>query len=195
MRSFVEELREGLLLRAPHRHDIAPDETRDLRGRIIQVPDEDRLRRTDHDAGRLESHVDPVRAEVALLRRVILRVDEDRVVGARRDAGLASDAHRLVEVHDSVRPREHRRSGARSDARSMLTLVAACHLERAPRLGEDPDVHGLDVRAVDAQGDFVLRFACRAAGMAADAPRLVDDLRHPDRKDVLWSFLNHLRGF
>ena len=121
--------------------------------------------------------VEAVRAEVALLGRVVLRIDEDRVVGARSDARLAADADRLVEVDDAVGTAVHRRGGTRRDARRVVTLVAAGDLERAPSLRKAPGVHVLHVRPGHGERHFVLRLARGRARVATDAPRVVDDLR------------------
>ena len=180
VRTAIEELRLGVLLRTTHRDRLAVDHVRDLGGRVVQVTDEDRLDRADDDAGRLHPHVDAVRAEVALLRRVVLGVDEDRVVGAGGDARLAPDARLLVEVDDAVLALEHRARRAGGHARRVDALVAAGDLEVAAHLGEEADVDGLHVGARDADGHLVLRLARRRAGVAADAALLVDDLRPLD---------------
>ena len=117
-----------------------------------------------------------MRAEVALFGGMILGVDEDRVVRARRDARLAADADVLVEVDDAVGAAEHRRGGAGGDAGRMFALIAAGDLEGAARGRELADVDVLDVGAIDAEGDGVLRLARSAAGVAADAASLIDDL-------------------
>ena len=118
----------------------APRPARAARSARPATPDRSGRRRgsprvgTDDDAGGLEPDVDPVRAEVALLGRVILGVDEDRVVGAGRDAGLAADADRLVEVDDAVRPPVHRRgrAGRRRTARRRTGCSASPGRRAAP---------------------------------------------------------------
>jgi len=77
-------------------------------------PIRNRLRRTNDERTPVLSDIDPVRAEVALLSRVIFRVDEDRVVWAGSHAGFAADADRFIKVDDAVRPLEHRRGRARA---------------------------------------------------------------------------------
>ncbi len=118
-----------------------------------------------------------MRAEVALLGRVVLGFDEDGVVGAGGDARLAPDADRLVEVHDPVVALEHGRGRARVDAGRVLALVAARDLERPSTLREEARINVFDVGPGDREGDFVFRLAGGGAGMAPDAGRLVDDLR------------------
>ena len=99
-------------------------------------PTINRLGRTDDDARRLEADVQSMRAEVALLRRVILGIDEDRIVRARGDARLASDARRLVEVDDAVGPAVHRGGRASGDAGCILALIAASYLKGAARAAD-----------------------------------------------------------
>src|SRR5207244_7448985 len=130
-----------------------------------------------------------MRAEVALFGRMILGIDEDRVVRARRDARLAADADVLVEVDDAVAAAEHRRGGAGGDAGRMLALVAAGDLEGAARGRELSDVDVLDVGAVDAEGDGVLRLARGAAGVAAEAASLIDDLPPLHRFGQSWGII------
>ncbi len=123
-------------------------------------------------------------AEVALLGRVVVGVDEDRVIGTRGDARLAADADRLVEVHDPVRTPVHRRGRAGVDAGRIVALVAAGDLEAAPGGRVDAHVDRLDIGAGDRQRHLVLRLAGGRAGVAADAPRLVDDLGPEGRQGL-----------
>ena len=129
MGSPVEELRMGLLLGPPHGHRLPVDHLGDPGGRLVHVADHDGLGGADHHAGRLEPDVQAVSAEVALLGRVIFGVDEDGVVGAGGDAGLASDADGLVEIDDAVRPLVHGLGRAGGDTGWIFTLVAAGNLK------------------------------------------------------------------
>src|SRR4029077_17370173 len=58
----------------------------------------------------------------------------------------------------------------------MVALVTASDLKGAARFRELSDVYVLDVGAIHAEWDCVLRLAGRAAGGAADAASLIDDL-------------------
>jgi hypothetical protein len=176
MRALVEHFRARTLFRAPHHDGLATHDLCDLRVRVAHVADEQSLYRTHDDARRFEPHIETVRAEVAFLGRMVFRVDEDRIVGTGRHARLTSDADRLVEVDDAVRPHVHRLRGASCRAGRGLTLVAACHLKGPTRLRKHANVDRLHVGAGHRQGDFVLRLAGRRAGVAADASALVDDL-------------------
>ena len=180
VRSLVEELRMRLLLGPTDGDRMTACGSRDLGARLVQVADQNRLDGTDHHAGRLQPDVEPVRAEVALLGRVILGVDEDRVVGTGRDAGFAAYADRLVEVDDPVRTAEHGTGRAGRRARSPLALVAARDLECAAGLGKHAHVHVLDVGTSHGERHLVLGLARRGAGMAADAAVMVDQLGPPD---------------
>jgi hypothetical protein len=173
---LVEELGPGRLLRAPHRHRLPAGDTRHGGRGVVEVADLDRLGRAHHDAGRFETDVQTVRAEVALLGRVIFGVDEDRVVGTGRHAGLATDADPFVEVDDAVGPPVHGRGGAGGDTGRVLALVAARHLKGPTGLRKRTHVDVFDVGSVHAQRNVVLGLAGRAAGMASNARRLVDDL-------------------
>ena len=116
------------------------DDLRDLasRGRS-RSPTRIACGRADDHAGRLEADVEAVRAEVALLGRVVLGVDVDRVVRAGGDAGLAADADRLSKSTMPSGRRYIARVGQACDARRVGALVAAGDLEGAARLRESPD--------------------------------------------------------
>ncbi len=182
VRSFVEELRARVLFGAAHGDRLASDDLRDLRARIVQVADENRLHRTHHHARGLEADVDPLRAEVALLRGVVLRVDEDRIVRTGRDAGLAADADRFVEIDDAVRSLVHRRRRTSVGARWIFALIAARDLKRAAHVRKDADVGILHVGAVHGERHLVFRLAGRGAGVATDAAAVVDDFRPAHRR-------------
>ena len=137
------------------------------------------------NASRLEAHIDPVRAEVTFLCRVILRIDEDGIVRARRHARFATDADRFVEIDDAIRAFEHRRGRTGSNARRMRALIAARHLMRATRLRKLANVHVLDIGAGDRKRHQVFGLAGGRARMAADAACVVDDLRPFDRGYLL----------
>ena len=101
-------------------------------------------------------------------------VDVERVVRAALHAGLAADAAPAVEVHDAVLPPEERGGGTDLDAGRVLAVVAAGDLEGAAGLGEHALLDVLDPGAGDAERDLVLGLAGHRAGVAADAPPVVD---------------------
>ncbi len=92
MRAFVEKLGQRFFLRPAHVHRFAIDDLPDIRRGVVHVSDQNCLCGADDDTGRLQPHIDPVRAEVALLSRMIFRIDKDRIVGAGGHAGFAADA-------------------------------------------------------------------------------------------------------
>lgn len=81
-----------------------------------------------------------MRTEVALLRRMVLGIDEDRIIRTGSHACFAADADRFVEIDDAVRPLEHCSSRTRRDTRSMSALIATGDLMRAAHLREGTDV-------------------------------------------------------
>src|SRR6185369_6466542 len=123
-----------------------------------------------------ELHVDAMRTEVTFLSRMIVGIDEDRVVRASRHARLATNADRLVEVDDAVRALEHRGRRAGSDARRVRALIAACDLVCAARLWEGADVDVFDVSARDGEWNEILRLARSRTRVTADTARVVDYL-------------------
>ena len=176
MRAFVEEFRQSLFLRTPHRDRVAIDDLRDVRIWVVHVANQNRLRRTNNNTRRFEIHVDAMRAEVTFLSRVIFRVDEDRVVGTRSHARFAADADRFIEIDNAVGAFEHRGGWAGGDARRVSALIAARHLMSASRLRKHADVDVFDVCARDGKRNEIFRLARGGAGVTADAARMVDYL-------------------
>src|SRR5690606_4232984 len=108
-------------------------------------------------------------AEVALLGRARVGVDEQLIVRARRHARAAADARLAVEVDDAVAPFEQRVRRTDRHARRIVALIAEDGEEEARRVGETPLLDGLDPAAVHADRNLVLRLAGDRAGMTADA--------------------------
>jgi hypothetical protein len=80
-----------------------------------------------------------------------------------------------VEVHDPVAAPEEGRGRADLDAGRVLAVVAPRHLERAARVGELALLDVFDPGAGDAHRHLVFGLARDRAGVAADAPPVVDD--------------------
>ena len=175
-RAPIEDLGVCLLFRPADRHRLAGHESGRFGGGIGKVSDDDRLSGTDDHTCRFETDVEAMGAKIALLGGLILGVDEDGVVGAGGDAGLAPDAAPLVEIDDPVSPLVHRRRGAGSDARRVLALIATGHLVGPAGVREDSLVDVLHVRPRHAQRHVVLRLAGRRTGVAPDAAGLVQHL-------------------
>src|SRR5882672_5145895 len=197
MCAFIEKFWQCFLLRTTNVHWFAIDDLSNVRGRIIHVPNQDRLGGTDDHAGRLQSHVYAVRAKVALLSRMIFRIDKDCVVRTGGHAGFAADANRLVEVDYAVGALEHRRRRTGRDARRMRTLITAGHLVRAAHLWKNAYayVDVLDIGPRDADGHDVFRLARRRARMTADTASVVDDLGPLDWRVSSWLWLDHTFRF
>ena len=115
-------------------------------------------------------------AEVALLSRMIFRVDEDGVVRTRGHAGFATDADGLVKIDDAVRAFEHGCGWTSGDTWSMSALIATCHLMRASRLGKHSNLDMLDVGPRDGDRHDVFRLACSRTRMTTNAASVVDYL-------------------
>src|SRR6185312_7954812 len=98
----IKDPRARALLRLAHGERLALDDTRDLARRIVEVAEDPALCRTNDDTRRQQLVLDAVRAEVALLRRVRIRIDEQLVVRTRFHARAAADAAPGVEIDDAV---------------------------------------------------------------------------------------------
>jgi hypothetical protein len=115
-----------------------------------------------------------MRAEIAFCGRVAFRVKIERVVGTGLHARLASDAAAAIEIHNSVFAAEQRPSRADLNAGGIVAMVAAHHAEMAAGVGKFPLLDVLDPGAEHADWDVVLFFASDGAGMATDAPVVVN---------------------
>src|SRR3989442_921333 len=146
-----------------------------MRGWIVQVSGNDCLDRADDHACRLELRLDSVRAEVALLCGVGVWIDVQRVVGAGLHARLAADAAVAVEIDDAVIASEQRSHRTDRNARRVVAMIAPEHREEAPSVGILALLDVLDPSAKCADGNFVFGLAGDRAGVAADAPAMVDD--------------------
>ena len=173
-RAEVEDLRSGTLLRLAHHERLALHNAGHFTGGVVQVAEDAALGRTDADARGLELVLDPVRAEVALLRGPGVRIDEELIVGAGFHAGAAADAGRAVEIDDPVAPLEERIGRADADARGFVALVAQNGEEQPLRVRERSLLDRLDPAAVHADRDLVLGLARDRAGMTADALSQID---------------------
>lgn len=173
----VEQLWARVLLRTAHHYCGPLDDRGSLRRGIVQVADENCLGGAHDDTGRLEPDIQPMRAEVALLGRMVVGIDEDRIEATCSDARFAANAKRFGEI-DAIGPLEHRRGRAGADARCVGALIATRHLKRAAPLRKSAGVDGLHVGPCDAQRDLVLRLARRGARMAPNALRRSMTLIH-----------------
>jgi hypothetical protein len=90
-----------------------------------------------------------MRAEVALLRGVILGINEDCIVRASGHARFAANTDRFIKIDNPVPPFEHRGRGASGNTRSVSALVTARYLVSAARLWKHADVHVFDIGAGD----------------------------------------------
>ena len=176
MCSLIEELGQRFFLGATNVDGFAIDDLRDIRGFIIHVANQDRLRGTDDDTGRLESNIDPVRTEIALLGGMVFGIDKDSVVRTGGHAGFAADADRFIKVDDPVRTLEHSSRRTGRDAGCVRALIAAGNLMRPAYLREHADIHVLDVSARYAYGNDIFRLAGSRTGMATNAACVIDDL-------------------
>lgn len=114
---------------------------------------------------------------------VRLRIDVNGVVGAGLHACLAADADARIELDDSVFPLVHGAYGADMNAWRVRTVVAACDLEKPASVWESTFFCVLNPGPIYTQGNFIFRFTCSRAGVAADTFTIVNDkseIRHLD---------------
>src|SRR5262249_49162192 len=120
----IEDARPGALLRLPDRERLVLHDARHGARRVVQIAEDTALRRTDDPTRRQQLVLDAVRAEVALVRRVRVRIDEELIVRARLHAGAAADAARRIQIDDGVAAFEEGFGRADADARRVRALIA-----------------------------------------------------------------------
>src|SRR6185437_14790781 len=135
----------------------------------------DCLRGTNDHAGRLQARFHAVRAEVALGCCVVVGIDIEGVIRAGLHAALAANTSLVVKVDDSVRTPVESFGGTNGDARGRIAVVTSHHSEMTAGVRVLALLHVLDPGAKDAHRHLVLFFAGDGAGMAANAPVLIND--------------------
>src|SRR5699024_10284905 len=145
VRSFVEHLGLGALFRLAYGDGLTIDYLRYTRLRVVEVAHHDGLRWTHRHAGWLQPSIDPVRTEVALLGRVVFRINEDCIVRTGRDTGFAADTYILVEINDAIIACVHCTGRTRIRAGRIHTLIAARNLKSTARIGEFTDIDRFDI--------------------------------------------------
>ena len=96
-----------------------------------------------------------MRAEIALLGRVVFGVDEDRVVRAGCNTGFAANTDGLVEIHNAVGPGVHGRGRTGVGTGCVLTLIAPRDLKSPPGVGKGAHVGVFHIGAIDRDRDVI----------------------------------------
>ncbi len=133
------------------------------------------MHRADDDTGRFESLFDSVGAKVAFLDGAEIIVEIQRIVGTGLHTCAATDARVTIDVDNSIRAFLKCVDGTDRDAGRVGTLVAPKHGKMPAYVGELTELGVLDRRPEVADRNIVLGLAGDRAGVAADAPRLIDD--------------------
>ena len=165
----VEDLRARAFFRLPDHEGFALEDPRHLRRRIVEIPEDAALRRTDDHARRLQLVLHAVRAEIAFLGRVGVGIDEQLIVRAGFHAGAAADTRLLVEIDNAVAAAVERVGRADANAGSVFALVAQHGEEKAARIRKQSLLDRLHPAAIHADGNLVLDLAGDRACVASDA--------------------------
>ncbi len=174
IRTEVEHPWSRALLWLSDHEGFALDNPGNLARWIIQIAEDSALGRAHAHARRLQLVLHAIRAEVALLGRVGVRIDEKLIVRAGDHARATADARHSIQVDDAVAPAEKRRGWADLHARRVFALIAQHRKEQALRVWERALLNRLHPAAIHADGNVVLRLARDRTGVAADALRQVD---------------------
>lgn len=134
----------------------------------------DRLLGADIDAARVQALVNAVCTEVALRRRVRVRVNVESVVGAGLRTRFTADTSAVVEVDDAILAGKQRAGWADADAGCVDAVVAAGHLKLATDGRKLATFDVFDPGSIDADGHQMLRLASNRTGVAAYADPVVD---------------------
>ena len=133
------------------------------------------MHRADDDTSRFQSLFDSVGAEVAFLDGAEIIIEIQRIVRAGLHTCLAADAGVAIDVDDAIRAFLQRVDGTDRDAGRIGTLVAPKYGKVPADIGELTDLGVLHRRSEVADRNVVLGLASYGAGVAAYAPRLIDD--------------------
>lgn len=116
-----------------------------------------------------------MRAEITFCCCVVIGIDIEGVIRAGLHAALAANTSLIVEVDDSVRTPVESFGGADGDAGGRIAVVTSHHPEVPAGVRVLALLHILDPGTKYAQGHLVLFLAGDGAGMAANAPVLIND--------------------
>ena len=130
--------------------------------------------RTYDHARRFQSNLGTMRAEMALCRGVIFRVNVNRIVRTGLHAGFAANAAVGIEIDNPILALIHRGYWTDSDAGRLFAVVASSDLKYTTRIREDALLDVFDPGSVDAHGNFIFSFAGDRAGVASDAFAIID---------------------
>src|SRR6185437_3372341 len=147
----------------------------DFAGGVFEVAEEEGFLGADDDAGGEESFVDTVRAEVALRRRIAVRIHVDGIVRTGLHARLAADTRVVIEIDQAIGPLVHRGDRTDLDTGRFGAVITSKDGEVAFDFWKGADFDVLDPSAEGADGDVVLGFARGGTGMTAYTSGLVDD--------------------
>ena len=134
----VVKLGPRSLLRLANPHRLAGQQLPDFAIHLIEISGDNRVLRTDHHAGRFQSHLGTMGAEMTFGGCSLVRIDVDGVVRAGLHAGFAANTAFGTEVHDPIFALVHRRDRTDGHARRILAMIAAGHLEDAASVGKVP---------------------------------------------------------
>ena len=114
-------------------------------------------------------------AEIALSRRVVVRIDIQSVVRTSLHASFAADATPVVEIDDSIGAPVECAGRTNFRARSVIAVIAPHHAEVARCMRELALFDVLDPRPKNANRYLVFFFARNRAGVAPDTTVLIYD--------------------
>ena len=127
--TLIVELRTCLLLGPPDCNGLPINNSAHSRQWIIHVAYKNRFCGANNHASWFKTNIQTVSAEVALLSRVVFRINEDRVVWTSCDTCLTPYTDRLIKIHNTVSPPKHRRCWTSFYAGRVIALVTPRNLK------------------------------------------------------------------
>src|SRR5215471_16005723 len=173
--AFVVKLRLSSLVRLAYGHFFSGDDAARLTGWIIQVASNNRLRRTDNHACRLEVRLHAMRAEITLGRRIGVGINVERVVRAGLHAAFTANTSAVVKIYDSIRTAVEGFGGTNLDAGSRVAVVTSHHAEVTAGVRKFTFLDVFDPGAKNAHRDLVFLFARHRTGVTPNTSVLVND--------------------
>ncbi len=174
VRADVEHFRNGALLRLPNGRELARGDLRHFARGIVEIAEDAAFSRTHAHARREQLVLDAVRAEVAFLRRMGVRIDEQLIVRTRDHARPASDAAVPMEIDDAVAPLEERIGRTDLRAGRFVALIAEDREKKTSGGGESTVLDCFHPTAVHPHRNVVLGLTGDRASVTTDAFSKID---------------------
>ena len=172
--SDVIQLRSGPLFRLPDRDLVFCYSLRDFGRRVVKVPRQYGVFRTNNNTRRLQSQVHFMGAVMAFCRRPGIWIDINGIIWTRLHACLAANTHIRIKFYYAVIPLIHRGYRANPDAWWIGTVITPGHLKITRHVGIQSRLHALYPCTLNAEWNLIFAFARRRTRVASNTGIIID---------------------